>query len=266
MILFKKRIFPNGEKQFILQAKVKNLSCAIISRSLQSDLLDLILLSDLLKKEGAKRVVAIIPYLEFSRQDKNEIGKSWGMKTIAKILKTSEIDKIIVLDLHSEEGRRLFGEKINSISAIPLFAKQIRKMDLKDFCVIAPDEGAIKRAKRLAAALNSKFGYLRKIRGKAIKHHSFSGERAKTAFIYDDILDTGGTLVGAVKELKKQGFEDIYIFVTHGQFTGEKWRKLFKLGVKEIYTTDTIPGKIKNKRIKTLQTAPLIKRAMKGAA
>lgn len=262
MILFKKRIFPNGETQFILQTTVKNSSCAIISRSLQSDLLDLILLSDLLKKEGAKRVVAIIPYLEFSRQDKNEIGKSWGMKSIAKILKASEIDKIIALDLHSEEGRKLFAEKINSISAVPLFAKQIRKMALKDFCVIAPDKGAIKRANKLAKALNSKFGYLRKIRGKTIKHHAYSGDQAQTALIYDDILDTGETMLGAVGELKHLGFKDAYIFATHGQFTGEKWRELFKLGVKEIYTTDTIPQKIKDKRIKILQTASLIKRAL----
>lgn len=261
---FEKRVFSNGTSQLLLKTRVKNINCAIIGNTFPpSDLFDLILLADTLKKEGARKITAVIPYFAYSRQDRNEKNKSWGMKSIAKIFEASGIDKIITLDLHSEEGLRLFGKKMNSISAVTLFVKQIKKMNLKDFCVIAPDGGAIKRAEELANALMcSKFGHLKKIRSKTVRHHSYSGDQTQTALTYDDILDTGETMLGAVGELKHLGFKDVYIFATHGQFTGEKWKQLFKLGVKEIYTTDTIPQKIKDKRIKILQTAPLIKRAL----
>ena len=260
---FEKRIFPNGESQLISKSKVAGENCAILGGiSAPNELIDLLFLSDLLKKDGAKKVIAVVPYFSLSRQDKSEPDKSWGMKSLSNIFLSSKFDNIISLDLHNEYGRKMFKNKLVSIETVQLFADQIRKICLQDYCVIAPDEGAKARAGKLAELLRCRqFGYFKKVRtNNYTKHLKYHGDIEKIAVIYDDILDTGATLISAVKELRRLGFDEIYIFVTHGQFTGAKWKQLSKFGVKAIYATNSIPKKTTSKLIKELSAAGLIKK------
>src|SRR3989344_3912787 len=102
---FEKHIFPNGEYQLILASNVRNVNCVVLgSVSPSSNLLDMLLHANLLKKEGARKITAIIPYFAFGRQEDNELNKSWGLKVVANIFRASDIDKIITLDLHSGKG------------------------------------------------------------------------------------------------------------------------------------------------------------------
>ena len=176
----------------------------------------------------------------------------------------SGFKKVVAIDAHSDFDKKSFPIPLISVSSASLFAKDIK--DGKDFAVIAPDYGAIKRARSFARTIGSrKFGYFNKIRSNnGAKHLEFHGGAGRRAAVVDDMLDTGSTLISCVSKLKKMGVKDIRIFVAHGLFTGDKWTKLFKLGVQKIYCADTvIPPKISAK-IAVRSVAGLISDSISG--
>ena len=231
-------------------------------------LLAVALLANTAKKEGASKITAVLPYLAYSRQDKDKPTESLGTAWVGALLKTSGIDQILTIDVHSERDKQLFPMPLVSFATDNLFADAIRRHGLMDGTIVAPDNGAIGRCeavKKAACMPPGNTPYFEKQRTeKGIIQRGPIGSIGRKVAIVDDMIDTGGTLVSACEKLRAAGTEEIYILVTHGLFTGSSWCQLWSLGVKRIFCTDTVPVRpeVDTTKVTILSAAELIKKAV----
>ncbi len=257
--------FSNQELHLSLQTHVSKHDCVVLGSISPPDinLLSFQLLCHTLKKEHAAKTIALLPYLAYTRHDKNESQKSFTTAFIAELLYRSGIDELITLDIHSQKARELFPMPVISLSTAALFAQEIQSQSLQDAVIVAPDDGAIKRGEEVAkkANITRPVCYLEKKRTEeGIIHSKLHGEVGEHVIIIDDILDTGGTLISCCKHLARAGVKRIEIMVTHGIFTGTKWTELWQLNVNRIYCTNTIPlpPHFKQQPITELSIVPLL--------
>lgn len=239
------RRYPNGEIYALIQEDVEYDDCLVIGSTAPPDeqLLSLLTLADALKRHGARRVQALLPYMGYGRQDKFSLGESGGIALIGSMLKTAGIDAVITFDAHSELDEELIGLPLTSLSTAQLFVDAVHELGWKDFTVVAPDHGAIGRAQSLAIAMgNAKpIAYLIKKRSDGIAHLNLVGKVDRHVVIVDDIIDSGQTLLSASSVLRAKGVQEIVIAVSHGLFTGGGWKLLFNHGVKTLMVSDSCP-------------------------
>lgn len=262
--------YRNQELHASIDGPVTREHCLILGTIAPPDecLLSTLLLAETLKKEGAAKITALLPYLAYSRQDKEKPRESLGTAWVGSLLKTSGIDQVLTVDVHSERDKQLFPIPLTSISTDSLFADAMKKYGLLDATMVAPDNGAIPRCDAVKKAAGMPAGevpYFEKKRTeKGIVHYGPVGKVGPKVVIVDDMLDTGETLVSACEKLKAAGVREIYILVTHGLFTGSSWRHLWSLGVKQIVYTDTIPSPagIAATKVTVLPVGPLIATAV----
>lgn len=266
--------FENGELHTEIEAPVRNENCSVLGSIAPPDeqLLSTLLLAHTLKKEGARRVTALLPYLAYARDDKDKPRESLATAWAGALAQASGVDEVITVDVHSEKAKRLFPMSIRSLSPAMVFAEVLQRYGLTEATIVAPDEGAIGRCEAVQKAANmasGKIPYFAKQRTAAgIAHAGPIGEVGRQAVIVDDILDTGGTLLSACKKLVEAGVEEITIMVTHGLFTGERWKQLRRLGVKRIFCTDSVPlpTGASGSDIVRLSIAPLLAKELCSAA
>lgn len=230
-----------------LGTRVEGSDCALVGSIAPPDdnLAAFLLAAHTLTKERARSVTAVIPYMAYARQDHDEPGHSLAAEWTGRLLAAAGVQRVLTVDLHSEAARALSPIPLESLSPAPLFAAQLRALELEEFVVVAPDEGGAARARELAVAANvaRPVVVFRKQRGHGgIVHLGYEGELARHAVVVDDILDTGATLISCCEKLRAAGVDEITIFVTHGLFTGHEWRELWQAGVARIYTTDSVRG------------------------
>jgi len=253
--------FPNQELYIQTEKTVQNEICVVLASVSppEHQLVSLLMLVSTLKKEGAKKVFLLLPYLAYSRHDKLELNKSHAIALLGKLFKAAGADKLITFDLHSPLSKLHLQIPTKSISTTKLFADLIIRNRLTDRIIIAPDKGRLAYCQHVAKLTHMKVIMLKKERQeKGIAHLQFNRTIDKKVIIVDDILDTGKTLISACQILKSIGVKDIVILITHGQFTGNLWKKLYTSGVKTIYCSDSIPQKKKLKGVKTVSILPLI--------
>jgi ribose-phosphate pyrophosphokinase len=257
--------FPNQELHAVIQTPVANEECLILGTIAPPDeqLLSLLLLSHTLKKEGACSILALLPYLAYARDEKQKAGRSLATAWVGALLDSSGVDEVIAVDVHSLIAQSLFPIPLVSLSPAELFAQEMKRLCLLNATIVAPDEGARDRCQAVARAAGKaeEVVVLEKKRTRqGVAHVNISGPVGPQAVIVDDILDTGGTLVSCCEQLQQRGVREITVLVTHGLFTGTLWQKLWTLGVKRIYCTDTVPPAKERPReyIRTLSVLPLL--------
>ena len=258
--------YDNRELHTSIEGPVSGKHCLILGTIAPPDecLLSVTLLAETLKKEGADKITAVLPYLAYSRQDKDKSGESLGTAWVGALLKSSGIDQVLTVDVHSERDKKLYPIPLISLSTDNLFADAIRNHGLRGATIVAPDNGAINRCEAVKKAAGMPIGetpYFEKKRTeKGIVHNGPIGKVGAEVVIVDDMIDTGETLVSACDKLRVGGVQDIYVLVTHGLFTGSSWLQLWSLGVKRILCTDTVPlrSDIDAAYITLLPVAPLI--------
>lgn len=246
--------FSNAEIYITVTSRVKSERCVILGSLAPPDeqLLAINLLSHTLKRKGAKQVVGLFPYLGYARQDKANTAQSLTLAWVGQTLKASGLDQIVTIDIHSQLAGMLVPIPIKSYLATGLFIARMPELHhTSETTLIAPDEGATSRAIALARELSNDMPVIT-FRKKRTTHslvHEMPQQSVltKKAVIIDDILDTGGTLLSCVRQLKAAGVDTIVIAITHGLFTGSSWRKLFRLGVQHIYVTDSTPESRQNR-------------------
>jgi len=264
--------FDNGELKIDIETPVKSQRCLVLGSIAPPDarLLSNLLLAHTLRKEGARQVTGVLPYLAYSRQDKDKPRQSLAAAWTGALMQASGFDYVITIDVHSSEDERLFPIPLRSLSPARILAGVLNEGGLARTTIIAPDEGAIGRCEaiRAAAGLSKEpIPYFEKRRtGTGIEHTRFVGEVGAHAVLVDDILDTGATLVSACQRLLCAGVEDIQIIITHGLFTGHKWQGLWELGVSRIFCTDSVPlpAGVDQARIVILSTVPLLVEVLIG--
>lgn len=260
--------FANRELSVSVEAEVDGVCCVVLGSIAPPDeqMLALAMTTSALKRQGAARVVALLPYLAYARQDKEEAGKSLGIAWVGEILRASGVDELVAIDIHSRRAADLLAMPVTSISPAELFAAELKRSDLLDATIVAPDEGAMERSRAVAkaAGIDGPIANMRKERtATGVSHSELVGEVGHRAVVIDDILDTGGTLVSCCHQLLGRGVQEIAIMVTHGLFTGQRWRELLPL-VRNLYVTDSVPAIAAQppEGVRVISIMPLIERAL----
>jgi len=262
--------YANQELHANIEQVVCGQHCLILGTIAPPDesLLSILLLGETLKKEGAAKITAVLPYLAYSRQDREKPGESLGTAWVGALLKGSGVDQVLTIDVHSERDKQLFPIPLISLSTNALFAEIIKTHGLIDATMVAPDDGAIGRcraAMKAAGMPDAEIPHFEKRRtGKGIMHSGPIGKVGAKAVIVDDMIDTGETIVSACEKLAMVGTQEIYILVTHGLFTGSTWLKLWSLGAQCIFCTDSVPLRsgIDARKISVISIGPLIARGL----
>jgi ribose-phosphate pyrophosphokinase len=254
--------FPNGELHVMLQADPKGQDCVVIGTLAPPDeqLAALLVLADAIKQNGARKLIAFLPYLAYARQDKPQPRSGSGIALIGRLLKAAGIDEVVTIDVHSAVTGQLLGLPLRSISPASLFALELKKLAWSDVTVVAPDEGAKARAAALARELNHIAGqaYLVKKRVDGTTHVGLVGQVTPRAIVVDDVLDSGRTLISCCELLREKGVQEIAVAVTHGLFTDSDWQRLWDLGVQMLLVTDSHPAaaRVRDPRLRVLTLTP----------
>jgi len=243
--------FPDDELYVRIQDDVKNKELIIVQTTYPDpNIVELFLLQNAAKESGAKKITVVIPYYGYARQDtKFKEGEAISAKALAKLISINA-DKVITVDPHKEYILDFFSKPAHSCSAVPEIAKYLieKKIDM----VLAPDKGAVDRAKKASEIINCDFDYMEKTRidGNTIeiKPKNLDSENKNVAII-DDIVSTGGTMAKSIKELKSQGAKKVFVACTHGLFAGNAIEKLTTAGCTQIISSDTIISKYSKVKI-----------------
>ncbi|PIS09609.1 hypothetical protein COT75_00185 [Candidatus Beckwithbacteria bacterium CG10_big_fil_rev_8_21_14_0_10_34_10] len=260
--------FSNDESQVWLKAEDFNTTAVLIqslSRPVDEHLVQFCLMADALKRGGVKKIVAVIPYLAYSKQDKIfRTGEPLSVKVIAKIIQTAKINKFITLDLHNKAIVGFFESPVIELSAIPLFLEYFRKSNLKNTLVVAPDAGSIKASTSFAQSLGLEVAYIDKKRDLSNGKVSILGinrqVKGNNIVMVDDMISTGSTLIETAKFLKKQRVGKITVAVSHHLFVPGVQEKIEQSLIDKLIITDTIErsNKKQYKKLKVLSVAPII--------
>ena len=245
------RVFPDGESKITLKGKISKGKIIVVQSifpPVDSNLFQALSLISK-AKEYSSEVVIVIPYLGYARQDREFLpGEIVSMKVLGQLFRGVGASKVIVVDIHSKIGLKLFRIKSENVSAIPDLVGYFKKLDLKNPLVISPDQGGKQRAKEFADEYKAEFLALKKQRdrktGKVqIKTGKIDEVYGRDLIIVDDMISTGGSIIKATEFLKKQKCKRVFVACTHALLIDNAEKKIRKAGVTKIISTNTIPGK-----------------------
>ena len=257
--------FPDGESYIRLEGEVAGEEVAIVQTTgppQDTNLIQLFILADAAKDLGAKRVIAVVPYLAYARQDKRFLpGEAISIQTIGKLLKASGIDELLTVNVHQEKVLEKFEIPARNISAIGLLANYFKSRGLEGAFALAPDKGASEFAIEASKILGGGYGWLHKERdrytGEVKTEEKTLDVSGEDAIIFDDIISTGGTTANAVKILKKQGARRIFAACVHPLMIGNAKERILQSGAEEIVGTDSVPSDVT-----VVSLAPLLAKAL----
>lgn len=233
------------------------------------NLMELLIMIDAFQRASARRITAVIPYYGYGRQDrKDEPRVPITAKLVANLITTAGADRVLTMDLHAAQIQGFFDIKVDHLFAAPVFVDYFTSKNLKNLVVLSPDMGGIRRARAYANRVGASLAVIDKRRTGANKAEVLNvvGKvKGKQILIVDDMIDTGGTLIAAVKVLIKKGVQEIYASGTHPILSGNAYEMVDRSSLEELVVTDTIPLKREKARakIKVLSVAPLLGEAIR---
>ncbi|QJT94022.1 ribose-phosphate diphosphokinase [Wolbachia endosymbiont of Diaphorina citri] len=270
--------FADGEVNVEVANNLHNQEVYVVqslSSPVNDNLMELLLTIDAAKRSGAKRITAIIPYYGYSRQDRviknNNMQSALSAKLVANLIQTAGANSVAAIDLHSSQIEGFFDIPVTNLSCFEVFVNSIYKENL---AIVAPDVGAIGRARAFAKILEEKHKLdntiiiVDKYREKAGTSQVMNviGEVAnKNCVIVDDIVDSGGTLCNAALALKDRGAKSVVSCITHGILSGNAVEKISSSSLDKLVITDTIFHKFeKNDKIEVVSIANILICFMQG--
>ncbi len=258
-------VFDNvrGEDMYIIQPT---------SNPANDNLMELLIMTDALKRSSAARITAVIPYFGYARQDRRAKARTpISAKLVANMLTKAGVDRILTLDLHATQIQGFFDIPVDNLYAAPVFALDIKhhfKGRMDDLMVVSPDVGGVARAREIAQRIDVPMAIVDKRREKAgeIADMTVIGDvTGKTCIIVDDICDTAGTLVKAAQLLIDHGAAEVHAYITHGVLSGPAVERVSNSVMKSLVITDSIdqPDAVKNcPNIRIVPTAPMFAQAI----
>ena len=239
-----------------------------ISGNVNDAFMELLIMTDAAKRASARSITAVITHYGYSRQDKKSAAREpITAKLVANLLEVAGIDRVIAIDLHQGQIQGFFDIPVNHLTALPIFADYFHSKKLEDICIVSPDVGRAKAAKKLADMLDANLAIMHKARpahNQAEVSNVIGDVKGKTCIINDDMIDTAGSMVASIDALKKNGAKDIFVCATHGLFSGPAYERLENSDVKEVVVCDTIavPLERQTGKIKVISVAPLLAKAV----
>ncbi len=240
------------------------------SRPANENLMELLLILDACRRASVARVTAVVPYFGYARQDRKDQGRvALSAKLVANIITTAGADRLLTFDLHSGQIQGFFDIPMDHLLAGPILVDYVMRSGIEDFCVVSPDVGNVKMARNFADLLQAPLAIIDKRRPQpnVSEVMSIIGESlivGKNVLVFDDMIDTAGTICNASQALRDRGAKDVYALATHGVLTGQALERISASPIKELVVTNTISpvGRGFPEKIKVLSVAPMIAQAI----
>lgn len=251
-----------GEDVFVIQPT---------SSPANDNLMELLVMTDALRRASARRITAVMPYFGYARQDRKTSARTpITAKLVANLLTKAGVDRVLTMDLHAGQIQGFFDIPTDNLYAAPVFALDIKNKLVPngEIVVVSPDVGGVVRARDLARRIGAALAIVDKRRGRPgeIESMTVIGEvTGKTCVIVDDICDTAGTLCKAAELLKEEGADKVYAYITHGVLSDPAVERVTRSAMEQLVVTDTIAPRPEVRaaaNIRVLSIAPLLAQAV----
>ena len=256
--------FSDGEISVQIGESVRGKDVFIIQPTCaptDTNLMELLILTDALKRSSASTVTAVIPYFGYARQDRKAAPRvSITAKLVANMIETAGIDRVVTMDLHAGQIQGFFDIPVDNLYGTITFINYLKNKHLSNPIVASPDIGGVARARSLAKQLNLDLAIIDKRREKANESEVMNvigDANGKDVILIDDMVDTAGTLIKAAAAFKERGATSVTAFCTHPVLSGPAYERIATGAIDELVVTDTIPLKEQNEHIKVISVAPL---------
>jgi len=265
--------FADGEIYVRFEENARGVDAFVIqpvSHPVNEHLMELLIMLDALRRASAGRITAVVPYYGYARKDKKDAPREpITGRLVADLLTTSGANRVLTVDLHAGQIEGFFNIPVDHLRAMPLFADYLREKDLGSAVVVAADDGAVKRSKQLADRLDLPLAIIFQRRvGKDVKEpvQIVGDVEGRIPIMIEDVIDTAGTLFGAVDVLVGKGARpEVYICATHAVLASPAVQRLSRDEIREVIVTNTVPIPPEKRvpKLTVLSAAPLLAEAIR---
>ena len=255
--------FSDGELQASYEESIRGQSVFIMQSTMPpaDNLMELLLLIDAAKRASARQIVAVLPYFGYARQDRKDQPRvAIGAKLVADMLAVAGATRVMTMDLHADQIQGFFNVPVDHLYASTIFLPYLKKLNIENLTIAAPDMGGSKRANGYAKHLKADIVICYKQRAKAnvIESMTAIGEiEGRNIVLVDDLVDTGGTLCKAADMMMERGALSVRAICTHPVLSGKAYENIQNSKLTELIVTDTIPLKEQSSKIKVLTVSDL---------
>ena len=269
--------FSDGEIHLQVLENVRGADVFVVQPTctpVESNMMEVLLMMDALKRASAQRITAVLPYYGYARQDRKDRPRMpISAKLVARLLETAGADRILALDLHAAQIQGFFEIPVDHLFALPVFIDHFRPMGLAgrgDITIVSPDAGGVERARAFAKRLSAPLAIIDKRRTEvnvAEVMHIVGDVEGQHCIMVDDLIDTAGTLVKGAEALLAAGAKSVRASATHAVFSGPAIERIEKSCIDEVVVTDSIPLRAEARastKIKVLSVAKLLAKAIQS--
>ncbi len=263
--------FADGEIDAHILENVRGEDCYVVQPTcppVNDNLMELLILMDALRRASAGRITAVMPYYGYARADRKPAPRvAITAKLVANLITEAGANRVITIDLHAAQIQGFFDIPLDHLYARPVVLDYIKGRNFENMVVVSPDVGSVERARSFAKRLDMGLVIIDKRRprpNEAVVYNIIGDVKGKTCFIFDDLVDTAGTLTQVANSMKEQGATRIIAAATHGVLSRDAVERIDKSPIEELILTDTIPvNTSKSAKIKVVSVAALLAEAIK---
>jgi ribose-phosphate pyrophosphokinase len=255
--------FSDGEFQPSFEETVRGQDVFIVQSTMapSDNLFELLLMIDAAKRASARKIIAVVPYFGFARQDRKDKPRvAIGAKLVANMLMAAGVDRVMTMDLHADQIQGFFEVPVDHLFASTIFFPEIEKLNNGNLIMAAPDAGGAKRANSYAKKINTGLAICHKQRKKAneVAEMTVIGDvEGKDVILIDDMCDTAGTLTKAADLFIEKGAKSVRAFCTHAVLSGPAIERINQSKLTELIVTDTIPFTKECSKVRVLSVSHL---------
>ena len=268
------KTFADGEASVSLEETVRGADVFLINstcKPVNDHLMELLVMIDACRRASAGRITAVIPYFGYARQDRKAKSRDpISAKLVANMITAAGADRVVTMDLHAAQIQGFFDIPVDNLFGNPVFVDYYAKKfgdKCEDMVVVSPDVGSVARSRTFAQKLHMNLAIVDKRREKANQcevMNVIGDVKGKDCILFDDMVDTAGSLCNAAKALMDSGAKEVYACATHGVLSGSAYTRIEESPIKEMIFLNTIPitANTASSKIKFLDVAPIFARAI----
>jgi len=265
--------FADGEVYVEINQNVRGVNCFVVQPTctpVNDNLMELLVMTDALKRSSANPIVAVIPYFGYARQDRKTRPRTpISARLAADLLTAAGVHRVLAMDLHAGQIQGFFNIPVDHIYGMPVMMEYLKTKFGSETVIVSPDAGGVERARAFSKRLDAGLAIIDKRRpapNVAELVNIIGDVKGRDAIIIDDMVDTAGTLCAAAKGLTEKGARAVYACISHGLLSGPAVERIHASTIKELIITDSIPPRPDVKaspKVRVLSVAPLLGEAVK---